>query len=321
MTTSTASLLPPDVSGSSGGRASDRGFRWLLRLVGVGLVALLIGIMAMLLLGSAKTWSTFGLSFLTGMVWDPSNDLYGAFPFIAGTIATSALAMSIAVPVGLLTAIFLSEIAPRRIALPLIFMVELIAAIPSVVIGLWGVGVLSVLLRDVIEVPFVDRFGDVPFFGASAYGSDLLAASLVLALMVTPTIVALTREVFANVPQLERDALVGLGGTRWETIRVVVLPAARSGFIGSCVLALGRAMGETMAVAMVIGNVDQVPSGLFEPAQTISSKVALSWGESTQGLETSSLIALGVVLMAVTVSTVVATRLMIRASRRSGMAA
>ena len=248
--------------GVSGGatRVPDRIFRWLTAGVAVLVVGLLVAIAVQLVLGSAPAFLHFGLGFVTGQTWDPSKAIFGALPFIAGTIVTSALAMLLAIPIGILTAIFLSEMAPRWLAVPLTFTVDLIAAIPSVIVGLWGLGVLSVVLRDEFETPITNGFGGLPFIGPDATGSDLLAATLVLALMVTPTIVAITREVIATVPQSHREAIIGLGGTRWETIRQVVLPAARSGIIGAIHPGLGRAMGETMAVTMTIGNADHVPT-------------------------------------------------------------
>ncbi len=291
---------------------TDRVFRWVTAAMGLVVVGLLVGIGAQLVLGSLPTWKAFGLSFLIQSDWDPTQAMYGALPFIGGTIASSLLAMVIAVPVGILAAIFLSEMAPRWLAVPLTFTVELIAAIPSVVIGLWGLSVLSIVLRDQVEVPFVNQFGDLPFFGSAANGSDLLAASLLLALMVTPTIVAITREVFAGVPHSQREALMGLGGTRWDAVRRVVIPAARSGIVGACVLAIGRAMGETLAVTMTIGNADRLPSGLFEPGQTIASKLATTWNEASIGLETNSLVTLGLVLAVLTVAMILITRTLVR---------
>jgi phosphate transport system permease protein len=302
---------------------ADRVFRWVTAAMGLVIVGLLLGIAAQLALGSVPAWKAFGLSFLSMSDWDPTLAMYGALPFIGGTIVSSLLAMVIAVPVGVLTAVFLSEMAPRWLAVPLTFTVELIAAIPSVVIGLWGLSVLSIVLRDYLEIPFVDQFGNLPFFGAQASGSDLLAASLLLALMVTPTIVAITREVFAGVPHSQREALMGLGGTRWDAVRRVVIPAARSGIVGACVLALGRAMGETLAVTMTIGNADRLPTGLFEPGQTIASKLATTWNEASIGLETNSLVALSLVLAILTVAMILITRTLVRnkpASARRGVA-
>jgi phosphate transport system permease protein len=314
MTTSTT----PTTSAMAGRRRStgDLVFRALSVGVAVAVLLLVLGIVVQLIAGSTTAFATFGLGFLTGGTWDVSALVFGALPFIAGTIATSLIAMAIAVPTGVATAVLLSEMAPRRVAVPMTLLVELIAAIPSVVIGLWGVMILGSFLRDAIEIPIVTTFGDLPLLGSAASGSDLLAASLLLALMVTPTIVAITREVLSTIPQSHREAYLGLGATRWEMIRTVVLPQARAGIVGASLLALGRAMGETMAVTMTIGNADLVPSGLFNPAQTIASKLATSWGEAADGIERSSLIALGLVLMVLAVGLVLATRLLAHGSLR-----
>ena len=287
-------------------------FRWLLTGVGLAILLLLFAVVAELVLGSANAFRVFGFDFLTNSIWDEGSDTYGALPFIAGTVMTSAIAMLIAVPVGILTALFLSEMAPQWLAVPLTFAVDLIAALPSVIIGLWGLSVLSVVTRELIEVPVVSNFGALPFLGPNQGGSDLLTASLLLSLMVTPTIVSLTQETFATIPQMHREAMIGLGGTRWEVIRKVILPLSWGGISAAAILALGRAMGETMAVAMVIGNVDQVPSGLFDPAQTISSKIALTWSEASIGLESDSVVALGLCLLVVSVGMVLAARRLVR---------
>ena len=300
-----------EIAGSTE-RRSDRAFRWLLTAVGLAIVLLLLGVFAELVMGSANAFRVFGIDFLTNDIWDESSATYGALPFIAGTLATSAFAMLIAVPVGILTAIFLSEMAPTWLAVPLTFAVDLIAALPSVIIGLWGLYILSVVTRDWVETPIVSNFGSLPFLGSNAGGSDLFTASLLLALMVTPTIVSLSQEVFATVPQMHREAMLGLGGTRWEMIRKVILPLSWGGISAAAILALGRAMGETMAVAMTIGNVDQVPSGIFDPAQTISSKIALTWSEASIGLETDSVIGLGLCLLVVSVAMVFVARRLVR---------
>jgi len=287
----------------------DRIFTWLTAAMGLVVIAVLGAIAIELLVGSGPVWSRFGFGFLTSTQWDPVKGLYGALPYVAGTVTSSVLAMAIAVPVGIATAVFIAEFAPRRIAAPITIAVELVAAIPSVIIGLWGLLVLSQLLSQNVEAPIVNNFGWLPFVGSSATGSDLFTASLLLALMITPTIVALSREVVSSIPRMQHDGLLGLGGTRWEAVRMVVLPAARTGIFGACILALGRALGETIAVTMVIGNTGKVPTGLFDPAQTIASQIASNWSEASIGLETDSLVALGLVLAVLTVSTVVAARL------------
>jgi phosphate transport system permease protein len=279
---------------------TDRGFRWLTAAVAIGIVLLIAAIAVNLYASSAAIWAAGPLTFITGDSWDPGAEIFGALPFIAGTLITSGLALLLAVPVGLLTAIFLAEFAPRWLARPLTFVVELTAAVPSVVVGLWGLLVITPLLRDTVETWTTDGLGaSVPFLSGTPTGSDVFAASLILSIMIVPTVVAISREVIVAVPGSVREAYLGLGATRLETVLAVVLPAARSGLIGAVFLALGRAIGETMAVAMMIGNADRVPTSLFDQAQTISSKIATTFAEAGGG-ELQGLLGLGLVLLLVT---------------------
>ncbi len=275
-------------------------------------MVLLVAIAARLAAGSASTWQRFGAGFLVGQTWDVVNGVYGALPFIVGTIASSLLALVVAVPISLLTAVFLAELAPRWLAVPLTFLVELLAAIPSVVVGLWGVFVLSPLLRDTVEAWFVAHLGFIPVFAGPAFGIGLFSASVVLAIMILPTIVSIAREVIVAVPQSQREAMLALGATRAETIGRAVLPIARSGIVGAVILGLGRALGETMAVTMVVGNKDAVPSRLFDQAQTIASKIATTFNEAQVGIQVDSLIALGLVLLGITIGLNVIARLLVR---------
>jgi phosphate transport system permease protein len=296
-------------------RVADPAFRWTTVTLAAVVVVLLIALVVELALSSWPVWDQFGPGFVTDSVWDNGAALYGALPFIAGTVVTSLLAMVFAVPVGLCASIFLAELAPRWLAVPLTFLIELIAAVPSVVIGLWGMFVITPIVRDTIETFAVDNLAGVPFLGGPAYGSDVFAAGVILAIMVVPTIVAISREVITNVPRESRDALLALGATRWETVRRVVLPAAKSGILGAIILGLGRALGETMAVTMMIGNADRVPTGLFDQGQTIASKIATSFNEASAGLETQSLLALGLVLLAITLAVGIVSRLLVGRSR------
>ncbi|MEO8570737.1 MAG: phosphate ABC transporter permease subunit PstC [Chloroflexota bacterium] len=293
------------------GRLADLLFRGSSRIAAGVVVVLLILIALLLAWNSRLTWQTFGLGFITGQTWDPVAGVFGALPFIVGTILAASLAVIVAAPIGIFTAIFLSELAPRRIATPLTFMIELLAAIPSVVIGLWGVFILAPFLRDTIEAWIVTLFGWIPFLGGPAHGIGLFTAAVILAIMILPTIVTISREVIQAVPGSQREAMFALGATRWETIRRVVVPYARSGIIGAVILGLGRALGETLAVTMVIGNKDAIPSGLFDQAQTIASKIATSFSEASVGIGTSSLIALGLVLLILTVILNVVARLLV----------
>jgi len=293
------------------GRLADRLFRGSSRFAAFVLVALLIAIGVLLFANSRLTWQTFGLSFITGLTWDPVASVYGAMAFIVGTILASLIAIAIAAPIGIMTSLYLSELAPRRTATPLTFMIELLAAIPSVVIGLWGVFVLAPFLRVTVEAWIVSVFGWIPFLGGPTYGIGLFSAGVILAIMILPTIVTISREVIQAVPGSQREAMFALGATRWEVIRRAVVPFARSGIIGAVILGLGRALGETMAVTMVIGNKDAIPSTLFDQTQTIASKIATSFNEAQIGIQTSSLIALGLILLVMTIIMNVIARLLV----------
>jgi phosphate transport system permease protein len=297
-------------------RLPDVGFRAGTAIVAVVVPLILVLLALQLSVNSALTWDMFGLGFITGTTWDVVHELYGALPFIVGTLESSFIALLIATPIGLLTAIYLAEFAPRWLRVPLTFLIELLAAIPSVVIGLWGVFVLSPFLRDSIEKWITDTFGWIPFLAGPAFGIGLFTAGVILAIMILPTIVSISRQVISTVPLSQREAMLALGGTRWETVRKAVIPYARSGIIGAVILGLGRALGETMAVTMVIGNTQAIPTRLFDQAQTIASKIATSFNEAQIGIQTSSLIALGLVLLVITIFLNVGARLLVwRAGR------
>jgi phosphate transport system permease protein len=298
-------------SGQGSGRLPDRLFRGSSRIAAGVVVALLILIALLLAVNSRLTWETFGLSFITGAEWDPVAGVYGALPFIFGTAAAATIAVIIAAPIGILTAIYLTELSPGRVATPLTFMIELLAAIPSVVIGLWGVFILAPFLRVTVETWIVSAFGWIPFLGGPAYGIGLFSAGVILSIMILPTIVTISREVIRAVPGSQREAMFALGATRWEVIRRAVVPFARSGIIGAVILGLGRALGETMAVTMIIGNRDAIPETLFDQTQTIASKIATTFNEASIGLNTSSLIALGLVLLVMTIVMNVVARLLV----------
>jgi len=308
----TALPRPGRLGGGNVSRAPDLAFRWTTGLLAAGVVGLLIAIAVLLALGSAETFSTFGaIRFVTGTTWDPVAAIYGALPYIVGTLESSAIALVLAAPVGVLAAIYLAEWAPSRAAAPLTFVIELLAAIPSVVIGLWGVFVLGPVLKATIETFLVDTLGWIPFFAGPAFSSGLFVAGVILAIMILPTIISISREVITAVPRSQREAMLALGATRWETVRHAVVPAARSGIVGAVILGLGRALGETMAVTMVIGNGQDVPTSIFGQANTIASKIATTFNEAQVGLNTSALIALGLVLLAITVLLNVAARLLV----------
>jgi len=245
---------------------------------------------------------TFGFSFLTSSRWDAVDGVFGAAPAIYGTIVSSVLALVIATPLAIGVAIFLSEFAPPWLRQPVAFLVDLLAAIPSVVYGLWGIFVLVPLLREQV-MPFLsDRLhlGGTPFFSGPAYGPSMLAAGLILAIMVLPYISSVTREVLMAVPRSQREAALALGATRWEMIRGAVLPYASSGILGGIILGLGRALGETMAVTMVIGNRHEISASLFAPGYTMASLIANEFSEATNDIHLSALMAVGAVLLALT---------------------
>jgi len=307
------------LGGRSVGRTSDRVFRWATLLAALAVVAVIVLLGIQLLDSSVLTWQTFGLGFITGLTWDPVASVYGALPYIVGTLFSSLIALVIATPIGVLTAIFLSEIASPRVSTPLTFMIELLAAIPSVVFGLWGVFVLAPFLRVTVEAWISSTLGFIPFLGGPVFGIGLFTAGVILAIMILPTIVSIAREVIRSVPDSQREAMLALGATRWEVITKAVLPFARSGIVGAIILGLGRALGETLAVTMVIGNGQAIPTHLFDQAQTIASKIATTFNEATIGIQTSSLIALGLILLVITISLNVFARLLVwRVTRPSG---
>jgi phosphate transport system permease protein len=244
----------------------------------------------------------FGLSFLTSSTWDPVAGVFGAAPAVFGTIATSIIALVIATPLALGAAIFLAEFAPAWLRQPVAFLVDLLAAIPSVVYGLWGIFVLVPLLRQYV-MPFISDtlgLGRFPLFVGPAYGNSLLAAGVILAIMVLPYIAAVSREVLLAVPRSQREAALALGATKWETIVGAVLPYARVGIFGGIILGLGRALGETMAVTMVIGNRHEISASLFHPGYTMASLIANEFSEATGDLHLSALMAVGFVLFVIT---------------------
>jgi phosphate transport system permease protein len=246
--------------------------------------------------------SEFGLGFLTSSEWDPVNHKFGAAPAIFGTIVTSILALVFAAPLALGVAIFLSEFAPRWLRQPVAFLVDLLAAIPSVVYGLWGIFVLIPLLRTTV-VPFLRDtlgLGAIPLFSGPTYGNSVLAAGLILAIMVLPYISSVSREVLLAVPRSQREAALALGATRWEMIQKAVVPYAQSGIIGGIILGLGRALGETMAVTMLIGNVHDIKASLFAPGYTMASLIANEFSEASDDLHLSALMAVGLVLLVIT---------------------
>jgi len=300
------------IAAGSPARTGDR----LFPLVPAGMAAavpVIIGaILVSLIAAGWPAMQRFGARFFVTSTWDPVAGTFGVLPFIYGTVVSSALALLIAVPLGLGVAIFLSELVPGWLRAPIGFLVELLAAIPSVVIGLWGIFVLVPWVRGTLSPLLKSALGFLPLFSGPPLGIGMLAAGLVLAVMVVPFIVAVSTEVMRAVPPSQREAALALGATRWETTRTAVLPYARSGIVGAIFLALARALGETMAVTMVIGNVPQIKASLFAPAYTIPAVIANEFAEATGDLYLAALVYAGLVLFVVTVAVNALARLLVR---------
>jgi phosphate transport system permease protein len=260
------------------------------------IVALLVG---ELWYNSQPAIKKFGFSFLTGTTWDPNSGVFGALPFLYGTVVTSILALILSIPLGVGASIFLAEMAPPRVSNGLTFLIELLAAVPSVIYGLLGIFILVPLLRKYVAPPLA--MTHLPFFAGPFYGFSFLAAGLVLTIMVVPFIVSVSREVLLAVPVEQREASLALGATKWETTWQVVLPNASTGILGSIFLALARALGETMAVTMVIGNTPTISASLFAPGYSIAAAIANQFAEASGDLYVSSLIFLGLVLFGLTI--------------------
>ena len=262
----------------------------------------------------------FGWQFFTSRTWDPISGDFGALPFIYGTLVTSALALIFAIPLGLGAAVFLAELAPRRASDSLSFVIDLLAAVPSVIYGLLGIFILIPILRTVVEPALRRAFGFLPLFQGPAYGISFLAGGVILAIMVLPFIISVSREVLLAVPRDQREAALALGATRWESTWKVVIPFAKTGIMGSVFLALARALGETMAVTMVIGNSPKISASLFSPGYTIAAAIANEFTEATDDLHLNSLILLGLVLFLITFILNGLARLFILATTQKGSA-
>ncbi len=303
-----ATTVRPRLDGRNLG---DRVFAAVTCLFATLVLALLLLFIVELARNSRLPLREFGWAFLWTRTWDPVARTFGALPFIYGTLMSSFIALLLAVPIGLGAAIFLAEFAPGWLRAPLSFLTELLAAIPSVVYGLWGIFVLVPLVRDPVQTTLKRTLGFVPLFQGPAFGISMLAGGVVLAIMVMPTIIAITRDVVAAVPGSQREAMYALGATKWEVIRGAVLPYGRSGIIGGVILALGRALGETMAVTMVIGNRPDISPSWFRPAATLASVIANEFTEATYELYLQSLVALGLILIGVAIIVNLAARLLI----------
>ena len=277
--------------------AGDKLFNGLTAGLAILIVTVLFALLAVLIVGAWPSLRAFGLHFLISTDWDPTNDQYGALPFIYGTAVSSGLALLIAVPLSLGVGLCLSEMAPVWLSRRLGFLVELLAAIPSVVYGLWAIFVLGPWLRDHVEPTLGKYLGFLPFFQGPRVAVSMLNASIVLAIMVLPYIAAVMTDVFRAVPRTNREAALALGATKWEMVRMAVLPFGTSGLIGAVIFGLGRALGETIAVAMVIGNRAEISASLFMPSTTLASVIANEFVEATSAMNVSALIELGLVLL------------------------
>ncbi|HEX6765127.1 MAG TPA: phosphate ABC transporter permease subunit PstC [Polyangiaceae bacterium] len=298
------------------GNPGDALFDRLTGSFGLLIIVLLFAMAIAMAKASTATFRVFGFGFVTGAIWDPLREVFGALPFVYGTVVSSLLALLLAVPVSLGVAVYLSEFAPPRLRQTLGFLVELLAAVPSVVYGLWGVFVLAPWLRDSVEPMLAGTFGFLPLFRGSHQGYGMLAGGTVLAIMIVPTISSVSREVLSSVPLSLREGALALGATRWEAVRLGVLPYARSGLFGAILLGLGRALGETMAVTMVIGNRAEISASLFAPSYTMASVLANEFTEATGELHLAALAEIGFLLFVVTVLLNVVARLLV--SRAAG---
>jgi phosphate transport system permease protein len=301
----------------------DAGFRGLTAFAALIVVLVFAGVILSLVLGAMPTIRQFGFSFFTSDAWNPVTEQFGALASIYGTLITSALAMLIAVPVGIGIAIFLTEICPRPLRRPIGIAIELLAGIPSIIYGIWGLFVFAPAFQQTLQPWMIAAFAHLPFlqnlFAGPPYGIGIFTASLILSIMILPFISAVTRDVFETVPPMLKEAAYGLGCTTWEVMWRVVLPFARAGVVGGAMLALGRALGETMAVTFVIGNAHHIQGSLFAPGTTISATIANEFTEAVGPLYVSSLIEMGLILFFITFVVLACAQMMLRTlERRAG---
>ena len=304
-------------------RLADIVFRALTRAAAIGVLIILGGVIISLIDGSLPALRAFGLNFLVEERWNPVTEKFGALAPIYGTLVTSFIAMLIAVPVGLLIAVFLTELCPLWLRRPIGIAIELLAGIPSIIYGIWGLFVFAPFLQETLQPFLIATFGNIPvlstLFAGPPYGIGMLTAGLILAIMVLPFITSISRDVFDAVPPVLKEAAYGVGCTTWEVVRYVVLPYTRVGVIGGVMLGLGRALGETMAVTFVIGNAHKVSASLLAPGTTISATIANEFTEAVGDLYTSSLIALGLILFVITfIVLAIARYMLMRIERRIG---
>src|SRR5260221_5682488 len=286
---------------AAAGHLGDRVFKWLALLMASSVFLLIVLTGYELAHGSSLALRKFGWHFLTSSEWDPVNDQFGAWPFIFGTLVSSLIALVIAVPLSIATAVFLTEIAPNWLRQILTTFIELLAAVPSVILGLWGIFVMVPWLREHLFPWLRTSMGFLPLFRGPIYGVSMLAGGIIIAIMILPIITSVSREILRSVPGLQREAAYALGATRWEVTRIAVLSYAKKGLLGAVILGLGRALGETMAVTMVIGNRPEIAASLFAPGYTLPSVVPVEFTDATTDLYLSGLFEIGLVLLGVTV--------------------
>ncbi|WP_445322797.1 phosphate ABC transporter permease subunit PstC [Ramlibacter sp. AN1015] len=313
--------FPPAGRPARGGAIADRLFGWMAAAAAFFTLSALVAIMLSLVIGAWPAIEKYGLGFLTSSVWDPVTEEFGGLVMIYGTLATSAIALLIAVPVSFGIALFLTELSPKWLKRPLGTAIELLAAVPSIVYGMWGLLVFGPLLAQYVQQPLQALFGDVPYLGAlfsgPPVGIGVLAAGIILAIMIIPFIAAVMRDVFEVTPHMLKESAYALGSTTWEVTFKVVLPYTKSGVIGGIMLGLGRALGETMAVTFIIGNFNQLDTlSLFAPANSITSALANEFAEATTGLHQAALIYLGLVLFFITFIVLALSKLLLSRLRK-----
>jgi phosphate transport system permease protein len=294
---------------------TDSGFRLLTQAAAMAVLAVLSGVILSLVLGSIPAVREFGFSFLTSQSWNPVTDKFGALAAVYGTLVTSILAMIIAIPVGLGIAIFLTELCPQALRRPIGIAIELLAGIPSIIYGIWGLFIFAPFMQQYVEPALISVFGPIAIlstlFAGPPYGIGIFTASFILAIMVLPFITSISRDVFETVPSVLKEAAFGIGCTTWEVVRRVVIPYTRLGVVGGIMLGLGRALGETMAVTFVIGNAHRISGSLLAPGTTISATIANEFTEAVGDVYTSALIELGLILFVITFVVLAASRLML----------
>ena len=324
MSAAAPSVKPPraglaSVRRSLADRIGDPALRMLAGLASIVAVATIVLLAYKVFDGSSLAFQQFGLGFITSKVWNPVTNQYGAASFIYGTIVSSFFAILLAAPLSIAIALYLTELAPRRVRRPVGTLVELLAAIPSVIIGLWGIIVMAPVMENHLEPWLHSVLGWIPLFGGTPSPFGLLPAIFVLTIMATPIISAITREVFATVPADLKEASYALGATRWEMVRMVILPYARSGIVGATILGLARALGEAVAVTLVIGGAVSINASLFQPADTLASRVVDQFQGATSPLQISSLFYLSAILLVIALIVNIVARLIVRRGTPAGV--